>query len=205
MHADDAANRPQDAAPASLPVSPLPADASPESSTNFAPGLAPGTPPDAVARLPLHVHARGLALGVIATVAFLYALQWAKEFLVPLLLGIFIAYTLNPLVCWLERIRIARPIGATLVTAAILCGSAITADKLHGEFQNIMEELPTVTHKLSRLLSDKLGKGPSTLERIQAVATEIEQAASGGVKRTSRKAIHISSASSTLVTSSMNI
>ena len=91
--------------------------------------------------------------------------------------------------CWLERIRIARPVGATLVTVAILFGSAVTADKLHGEFQNIVEELPTVTHKLSRLLSDKLGKGPSTLERIQAVATEIEQAASGGAKRPARKAV----------------
>lgn len=42
-------------------------------------------------RLPIHVNARGLALGVIATVAFVFALQWAKNFLVPLLLGIFIA------------------------------------------------------------------------------------------------------------------
>ena len=135
----------------------------------------------------MHVNARGLALGIIATVAFLYALQWAKHFLVPLLLGIFIAYTLNPLVCWLERIRIPRALGATLVTAAILLGSAMTADKLHGEFQNIVEELPTVTHKLSRLMQDKLGGGPSTLERIQAVATEIEQAASGSGKRVVRK------------------
>ncbi|SFU80351.1 AI-2E family transporter [Pseudoduganella namucuonensis] len=140
-------------------------------------------------RLPLHVHARGLALGVIATVAFLYALQWSKNFLVPLLLGIFIAYTLNPLVCWLERARVPRPVGATLVTAAILFGSAVTAEKLHGEFQNIIEELPTVTHKLSRLMQNKLGSGPSTLERIQAVANELEQAAAGATgKRPARKA-----------------
>jgi len=195
MHADDAASRPLDAAAASTPdPAPAPPNApTAPASAHDAPDATqeplPATLLDASARLPLHVHARGLALGIIATVAFLYALQWGKQFLVPLLLGIFIAYTLNPLVCWLERIRIARPLGATLVTVAILFGSAVTADKLHGEFQNIVEELPTVTHKLSRLLSDKLGKGPSTLERIQAVATEIERAASGGVKRTARKAI----------------
>ncbi|EEF23167.1 conserved hypothetical protein, partial [Ricinus communis] len=45
-------------------------------------------------RLPVHVNARGLTLGVIATVAFIFGLQWAKNFFVPLLLGIFIAYTL---------------------------------------------------------------------------------------------------------------
>jgi predicted PurR-regulated permease PerM len=44
-------------------------------------------------------------------------LQWAKNFFVPLLLGIFIAYTLSPIVRWLERWRIKRAIGATLVTA----------------------------------------------------------------------------------------
>jgi predicted PurR-regulated permease PerM len=167
------------------------ADEAPSSPPDAAP---PASPPETPAppaaehpRIPLHVNARGLALGIIATVAFLYALQWAKHFLVPLLLGIFIAYTLNPLVCWLERIRIPRPLGATLITAAILFGSAVTAEKLHGEFQNIVEELPTVTHKLSRLMQNKLGGGPSTLERIQAVATEIEQAASGSAKRPVRK------------------
>jgi predicted PurR-regulated permease PerM len=189
MHLDDAANRPLDAAapPATTPT-PAAEPAAPAADAPDLPQDAPLIPPEAAARLPLHVNARGLALGIIATVAFLYALQWAKHFLVPLLLGIFIAYTLNPLVCWLERIRIPRPVGAILVTVAILIGSGVTADKLHGEFQNIVEELPTVTHKLSRLLSDKLGKGPSTLERIQAVATEIEQAASGGAKRPVRKA-----------------
>ncbi|WP_377701157.1 AI-2E family transporter [Pseudoduganella sp. UC29_71] len=192
MHLDDAAHRPLDAAapPAPAPTpAPVAEPAAPAADAPDLPQDTPLIPPEATARLPLHVNARGLALGIIATVAFLYALQWAKHFLVPLLLGIFIAYTLNPLVCWLERIRVPRPVGATLVTMAILLGSGAIADKLHGEFQNIVEELPTVTHKLSRLLSDKLGKGPSTLERIQAVATEIEQAASGGAKRTVRKAV----------------
>ena len=70
-------------------------------------------------RLPVHVNARGLTLGVIATVAFIFGLQWAKNFLVPLLLGIFIAYTLSPVVRWLERWHIKRAIGATAVTALI--------------------------------------------------------------------------------------
>ncbi|QGZ42023.1 putative PurR-regulated permease PerM [Pseudoduganella flava] len=133
--------------------------------------------------LPLHVHARGLALGIIATVAFLYALQWGRNFLVPLLLGIFIAYTLNPLVNWLERIRVKRVIGATIVTAAIFGGAVVVVDKVHGEFQNIVEELPTITHKLSRLLASTTGSSTSTISRIQAVATEIEQATAGNSAR----------------------
>jgi predicted PurR-regulated permease PerM len=145
--------------------------------------LAEGGEHAAKLHLPVHVHARGLALGTIATVAFLYALQWGKNFLVPLLLGIFIAYTLNPLVNWLERIRVKRIIGATLVTGAIFGGSVVVIDKVHGEFQNIVEELPTITHKLSRLLASTTGSSTSTISRIQAVANEIEQATTGSSAR----------------------
>ncbi|MRW94233.1 AI-2E family transporter [Duganella sp. FT80W] len=141
-------------------------------------------------RIPLHVNARGLALGVIATVAFLFALQWSRDFLVPLVLGILITYTLSPLVCWLERIRIPRVIGATLVTAAILGGSVLVIDKVQGEFQAIVDELPTAGHKLSRLLSERLHSGgPSALQRIQDVAVELQQATAGAQeKRAARRA-----------------
>ncbi|WP_295992645.1 AI-2E family transporter, partial [Rugamonas sp.] len=134
-------------------------------------------------RYPLHVDARGLALGIIATVSFVFALQWAKNFLVPLLLGILIAYTLNPLVCWLERLKIPRLAGATAVTALILFGSALIVDKVQGEFQSIVEQLPTAAHKLSHALTADVGKGPNAIQRIQAVANELEQATAGAQSR----------------------
>ena len=138
----------------------------------------------------MHVNARGLALGVIATVAFIYALQWSRNFLVPLLLGILLTYMLSPLVCWLERLRIPRLIGATLVTAAILGGSVLVIDKVQGEFQSIVDQLPNAGHKLSRLLSERLHSGgPSALQRIQDVATELQQVTvSAQERRAARRA-----------------
>jgi predicted PurR-regulated permease PerM len=134
-------------------------------------------------RLPVHVNARGLTLGVIATVAFIFGLQWAKNFFVPLLLGIFIAYTLSPVVRWLERWHIRRSIGATLVTGLILVGMALTAQRVQGEFLNIVDELPTLTHKVTRILTDG-SDGPSTIQQVQAAAAELEQAANAaGAKR----------------------
>jgi predicted PurR-regulated permease PerM len=135
-------------------------------------------------RLPVHVNARGLTLGVIATVAFIFGLQWAKNFFVPLLLGIFIAYTLSPVVRWLERWHIKRAIGATAVTALILVGMALTAQRVQGEFLNIVDELPTLTHKVTKVLTDG-SDGPSTIQQMQAAAAELEQAAAnaGGAKR----------------------
>lgn len=142
--------------------------------------------PDA-ARLPLHVSVQGLALGIIATVAFVHAVQWAQKFLIPLVFGIFIAYTLNPLVRALERLRITRALGATLVMALILCGSVVVLNAVQGEFESIIEELPVATHKVSRLISSTLGGQPGMLQKMQAVATEIEQAAAGAEARRAAK------------------
>jgi predicted PurR-regulated permease PerM len=142
-------------------------------------------------RIPLHVNARGLALGIIATVAFLYALQWGRNFLVPLLLGILIAYTLNPLVAWLERWHVRRAIGTTLVTVAILCGITVVAQKVQGEFANIVEEIPAAGHKLSRLLATTTGAGGGTLQRIQAAANELEQATTGGLRKAPKKPVAV--------------
>ena len=67
--------------------------------------------PDRTAEaIPLTLHspidAHGTALGILATVALIFALDWAQPFLITLLLGILFAYTLNPLVVWLERFSI---------------------------------------------------------------------------------------------------
>jgi predicted PurR-regulated permease PerM len=127
-------------------------------------------------RLPIHVNARGLSLGILATVAFVFALQAAQKFLVPLLLGIFIAYTLSPVVAWLERHHVKRAIGATLVTIAILAGMGLTLQRVQGQFFNIIDELPTLTHKVTRLITDASDGQPSTIQQMQRAAAELEQA-----------------------------
>jgi len=130
-------------------------------------------------RLPVHVNARGLALGTIATIAFVYALQWAQDFLVPLLLGIFIAYTLSPVVQWLERRKVPRAIGATLVTVIILCALAATLYRVQDEAFNIIDDLPRITQKVTKVLHNGNDR-PSTIAQMQAAAAQIEQATAVG-------------------------
>ena len=142
-------------------------------------------------RLPIHVDARGIALGVIATVAFLFALHWARNFLVPFLLGIFIAYTLNPLVRWLERIHIQRAIGATIVTVVMLALMAGMIYRLQGQLFAIIDELPVLTQKVSKLLRNESGK-QGTIAQVQAAAEELEKATVGattsGTRQQARRA-----------------
>jgi predicted PurR-regulated permease PerM len=137
-------------------------------------------------RLPVHVDARGVALGVIATVAFLFALHWARNFLVPFLLGIFLAYTLNPLVLWLERIHIKRAIGATIVTAVMLALMAGMIYRLQGQLFAIIDELPVITQKVSKLLARENGKH-GTIAQVQAAAEELEKATVGATQGGTRQ------------------
>jgi predicted PurR-regulated permease PerM len=141
-------------------------------------------------RIPIHVNARGLALGIIATVSFVYALQWAQKFLIPVVFGIFIAYTLNPLLSWLEKIRIHRAVGATLITLAIFSGSGAVLNAVHGEFEAIVEGLPAASQKMTRLISSITNGKPGAIQKIQAVASEIEQAAAGAeARRAARRVV----------------
>lgn len=121
---------------------------------------------------------RGLALAIVTTVVVVFALQWAEKFFIPLLLGIIIAYTLNPLVMWLERMKIPRVVGTSMVMLAVLCGSALVTISLRGQIQTILDQLPAATKKLSvALLSMREGQ-PNTMQNVQAAAREIEKATS---------------------------
>ena len=130
--------------------------------------------------IPLTVHlpvdARGVALGIMATVALIFALDWAQPFLITLLLGVLFAYTLNPLVVWLERIKVPRVAGASLVMLAVICAIVFGTYALRGQVQRIITQLPEAASKLSTGL-DKMRVGQhSNMRNVQAAAHTIEKA-----------------------------
>ena len=98
--------------------------------------------PEKIAELSVHlpVDARGVALGILATVALIFFLDWAQPFLITLLLGIFFAYTLNPLVEALEKIKIPRIVGASVVMFGVLVAILFGAYALRGQVQQIIEK-----------------------------------------------------------------
>ena len=133
-------------------------------------------PPLRIARLA--VDARGLALVVMASIAVIFALDWAQGFLIPLLLGILIAYTLDPLVGWLERIRIHRVAGTSLVMLVVIGALGFGTYSLRGQMQRIIEQLPEAASQVSSGLA-RLGQGQrGAMQKIQTAASELEQAAS---------------------------
>lgn len=129
-----------------------------------------------VIRLP--VDARGLSLGIVATVAVLFTLNWAQDFVASLMLGILFAYTLNPLVVWLEYFKIPRVLSAGIVMIAVLSALLLGAYALQGQVQSILTQLPETTSKFSASLASMSAGQRDNMKNMQAAATEVEKATS---------------------------
>jgi predicted PurR-regulated permease PerM len=135
-------------------------------------------PDDAHVTDRVSIDMRGLALAIVTTVVVVFALQWAEKFFIPLVLGIIIAYTLNPLVVWLERIKIPRVVGTSIVMLVVLCGGAFVTISLRGQIQTILDQLPAAASKLSVTLRSMREGQPNTMQKVQAAAHELDKATS---------------------------
>ena len=145
-----------------------------------------------VVRMP--VDARGLALAILAVIAVVFALEWAQAFVISLLAGILIAYMLNPLVVWLERIRIPRVVASLIVMLGVFGALALGVYSLRGQMQAIVEQLPEAASKfsagLARLRTNQLG----AMQKMQNAATQVATAttqAAGGSSVPKQPATHV--------------
>ncbi len=131
----------------------------------------------------VHVDARGAALALLATLAFVFALQWAQKFFIPVVFAIFISYTLNPVVRWLEKIRLPRALAATVVMLSLSGALVAVGIQLRDEVTSIVEQLPNTTQRLSHALASIRDEKPGAIQRMQTAANEIAKAtaqATGG-------------------------
>jgi predicted PurR-regulated permease PerM len=142
----------------------------------------------------MSVDARGLAIGVLASLAVVFSLSWAQSFVVPLLLGIVISYTLNPLVAWLEAIKIPRVIGTVVVMVSVLGALGLGTYSLRGQLQTIVEQLPAAATKFATSLARMRIGQIGNLQKMQDAATVVEKAttqAAGGSAAPRQPATHV--------------
>ena len=131
-------------------------------------------------RVLLHmpVDVRSGAMALTATLLALYALRWAAEIVIPVLMGLLFSYALTPLVNRIVRVGIPRAIAAGTVMVAIVTGLGWTAYALSDQANSLIETLPDAAHKLRDTLHAK-SRGPSdtAMSQVQKAAQAIEQAA----------------------------
>jgi len=118
---------------------------------------------------------KSISLMVLAIVAVVYVLDWAQDFFVTMLLGIFSAYILNPVVSGLEKIRIPRVVGASITVVMVIIALSLSALALRGQVESIINELPNVSKKVTSLVSTKKGEPLSNIQKVQIVASQVEK------------------------------
>jgi predicted PurR-regulated permease PerM len=148
---------------------------------------APGEPPREKERvlLQMPIDVRNASMIVIASLLSLYALQWAAEIVIPVLMGLLFSYALTPLVDRLVRAGVPRALGAGVVMIALVGGVAWGTWSLSDQANSLIESLPSAAQKLRDTLHPKLrDPSPSTIDQVQKAATTLAQATDSNAKST---------------------
>ena len=124
------------------------------------------------------VQVRNVALLIISTLAVIFALDWAQSFIITVLLGVLLAYALNPLVIRLESVKVHRVIGSTLIIIALVSGIIFSGYALRGQVQSIISILPEAAVKLTSGFAVKRGDPLTNIQKVQIAANQVETAAS---------------------------
>ncbi|MDI1310085.1 MAG: AI-2E family transporter [Methylotenera sp.] len=122
------------------------------------------------------IKVNSVAMIIIATLSIIWFLDWAQSFLITLMLGILFAYTLNPLVVLMEKIRIPRLVGSTIVILMVIASIIFAGYTLNGQIQSIIAKLPEAASKLSAEFMHKKGDPLTSIQQVQMVANEMEKA-----------------------------
>lgn len=138
------------------------------------------------------VDIRNMSLVVLAGLAILFVLHWAKAVFIPVMLSVLFSYALSPVVNWLELRRIPRWLGSSVLMLAIFGVLGTTAWSLGDEAGELIESLPVAAQKFRYAMKVKRGKPDSTLDTVQKAASQIEQAAQeGAAPATTRGAMRV--------------
>jgi len=130
---------------------------------------------------PLAIHMpvdiRSAALTILAVLAVVMVLKIAAGMIIPIVLGLLISYALDPIVAWLERLHVPRPVSAAVVLLLLVAGSCWLLYGLRSEGRAIVEKLPEAARHLRESLESHGPKGTAAIQQVQKAATELEKAA----------------------------
>ncbi len=135
-----------------------------------------GEPTSPVSERTKPIDVRNASLAVIAVIAAVFALRWASSVFIPLMLGLTISYALNPVVNALERWRVPRGLGATLVMLVIVTVSAWTIVRFSDDASALIDSLPTAVESVKKSLLKSRGATESTIDKVQRAAVHLENA-----------------------------
>lgn len=139
--------------------------------------IVPGGPDPDLARTGSAIESsrgRSISMVVVAVLALLYTLYFAREFLLPITFAVLLSYLLSPVVRTLARLHIPPPLGALVIILALVAIVGIGGYELSGPVEgwavSAPQTLATAELKLSKLIKP--------IERVTRTAERVVTAAS---------------------------
>jgi len=126
-------------------------------------------------RMPVDVYS--ISLAVLAVLAVVFTLHWARAVFIPLMLGVMISYALSAPVNLMQKWHIPRAIGAAVLLLAIVGGAGSAVYSLSDDAGELIETLPEAASKFRMALLKEWGTSGGTMEQVQKTATLLERAA----------------------------
>ncbi len=119
----------------------------------------------------------GIAIAVwtIAILATVMFLRIAYELMIPIVLGVLISFALNPLVMWLEKIRVPRVLGAGLILLAVAAVLVLGIYSLRDEATEVVEALPRAAQRLRASMAREGSNG--IFVKLREAVAEVKQTA----------------------------
>ncbi|MGI8545763.1 MAG: AI-2E family transporter [Gemmatimonadaceae bacterium] len=119
-------------------------------------------------------QARSISMIVVAVLALLYTLYFARDFLLPIAFAVLLKFLFSPVVRALARLRVPTPLGAGVIVLTLLAVIGYGGFRLAGPVEGWAVSAPE-TLKTAEL---KLGKLIKPIERITRTAEQVATAAS---------------------------
>ena len=134
---------------------------------------APGEPPPTVASIP---QPSGIAIAILTGIAVVWMLQLSQVVLVPLVIGILLAYALEPFVSMLARAKMPRTLGAAIVLTLFVFVLGAGIYSLSGQALEVIRQVPDAAQRIRERLRDK-DDNKGTIAEVQKAATEVQKTA----------------------------
>jgi predicted PurR-regulated permease PerM len=106
-----------------------------------------------------------IALWIVAAVAVLFFLRTAKSLLIPIALAFLTSYALEPVVVWLERHRLPRVAGATIVMLTILGATAGAVYGLRDDAVQLVQAVPKAAERARQMVQSQLGSAADAIQK----------------------------------------
>ena len=136
---------------------------------------APGEPAPVV--IDSKVGVTSLTLTVLTSIAVVVALQYMQAVLVPVVIGILVAYGLEPFVAALARLKIKRSIGAGIVLLGLVGILGLAVYLLSGQALQIVAQIPEAAQSIRTRVTSRGRHGDSAIGQVQKAATELQKTA----------------------------